>query len=61
MHLELKALKEHEELQTRLGKLRREANEVKIASLQDEMVSLQEGMARKAKIAEKELQMARVE
>ena len=60
LDLEVKALKEQEELQTRLEKLRREANEVKIASLQDEMVSLQEEMARKAKIAEKELQMAQV-
>ena len=60
LDLELKSLKEQEELQTRLEKLRREANEVKIASLQDEMVSLQEEMARKAKIAEKELQMAQV-
>ena len=60
LNLELKSLKEQEELQTRLEKLRREANEVKIASLQDEMVSLQEEMARKAKIAEKELQMAQV-
>ena len=53
-------MKEQQELQTRLKKLRREANEVKIASLQDEMVGLQEEMARKAKVAEKELQMARV-
>ena len=60
LDLELKSLKEQEELQTRLEKLRREANEVKIASLQDEMVSLQEEIARKAKIAEKELQMAQV-
>ena len=60
LDLEIKALKEQEEFQTRLEKLRREANEVKIASLQDEMVSLQEEMARKAKIAEKELQMAQV-
>ena len=60
LDLELKALKEQEEFQTRLQKLRREANEVKIASLQDEMVGLLEEMARKAKIAEKELQMAQV-
>ena len=60
LDFELNALKEQEELQSRLEKLRREANEVKIASLQDEMVSLQEEMARKAKIAEKELQMAQV-
>ena len=53
-------MKEQEELQTRLEKLRREANEVKIASLENEMVGLQEEMARKAKIAEKELQMAQV-
>ena len=60
LDLALKALKEQEELQTRLEKLRREANEVKIASLQDEMIGSQEEMARKAKIAEKELQMAQV-
>ena len=60
IELELNALKEQKELQTRLEKLRREANEVKIASLQDEMVGLQEEMARKVKIAEKELQMAQV-
>ena len=60
LDLELKSLKEQEELQTRLEKLRREANEVKIASLQDEMVSLQEEMARKAKIAEKEREIAEV-
>ena len=60
LDLEIKALKEQEELQTRLEKLRREANEVKIASLQDEMVNLQEKLVRKAKIAEKEIEMAKV-
>ena len=58
LELELKALKEQKELQTRLEKLRRQANEVKIASLQDEMVGLRKEMACKTKIAEKELQMA---
>ena len=53
-------MKEQQELQTRLEKLKREANEVKIASLQDKMVGLQEEMARKAKNAEKELQVAQV-
>ena len=56
----MKALKEQQELQIRLEKLRREANEAKIASLQDDKVGLQEEMARKAKIAEKELQIAQV-
>ena len=47
MHLELKALKEHEELQKRLEKLEREAKEKEIADLREEV-------ARKAIIAEKE-------
>ena len=51
MHLELKALKEHEELQKRLEKLVREAKQMEIADLQEELV-------RKAKIAEKEIQIA---
>ena len=51
MHLELKALKEHEELQKRLEKLEREAKQKEIADLQEELV-------RKAKIAEKEIQIA---
>ena len=53
MHLELKALKEHEELQRRLEKLEREAKEKKIADLREEV-------ARKARIAEKEIEMAKV-
>ena len=51
MHLELKALKEHEELQKRLEKLEREAKQMERADLQEELV-------RKAKIAEKEIQIA---
>ena len=51
MHLELKALKEQEELQKRLEKLEREAKQMEIADLQEELV-------RKAKIAEKEIQIA---
>ena len=51
MHLELKALKEHEELQKRLEKLVREAKQMEIADLQEELV-------RKAKIAEREIQIA---
>ena len=46
MHLELKALKEREELQKRLEKLEREAKQMEIADLQE------------AKIAEKEIQIA---
>ena len=53
MHLELKALKEHEELQKRLEKLEREAKEKEIADLRQEV-------ARKARIAEKEIEMAKV-
>ena len=53
MHLELKALKEHEELQMRLEKLEREAKEKEIADLREEV-------ARKARIAEKEIEMAKV-
>ena len=51
MHLELKTLKEHEELQKRLEKLEREAKQMERADLQEELV-------RKAKIAEKEIQIA---
>ena len=51
--LELKALREQEELQARLEKLRREAKEIEIAGLQEEM-------ARKTKIAEKEIERAKV-
>ena len=51
LHLELKALKEHEELQKRLEKVEREAKQMEIADLQEELV-------RKAKIAEKEIQIA---
>ena len=38
MHLELKALKEQEELQKRLEKLEREAKQMEIADLQEELV-----------------------
>ena len=51
MHLKLKALKEHEELQKRLEKLEREAKQMEIADLQEELV-------RKAESAEKEIQIA---
>ena len=49
LHLELKALKEQEELQARLTQLK-----------QKEIADLQEELARKAKIAEKEIEMAKV-
>ena len=49
LHLELKALKEHEELQARLTQLK----QMKLADLKEELV-------RKAKIAEREIEMAKV-
>ena len=49
LHLELKALKEQEELQAGLTQLK-----------QKEIADLQEELARKAKIAEKEIEMAKV-
>ena len=49
LHLELKALKEKEELQARLTQLK-----------QKEIADLQEELARKAKIAEKEIEMVKV-
>ena len=51
--MEIQALKEQEELQTRLEKLRREAKEIEIADLQEKL-------ARKARIAEKEIERAKV-
>ena len=51
--LELNALKEQEELQSRLEKLRRDAE-------QNEIADLQEKLDRKAKIAEKEIEKAKV-
>ena len=53
LHLELKALKEHEELQRRLEKMERGAKEKEIADLREEV-------ARKARIAGKEIEMAKV-
>ena len=53
LDLELNALKEQEELQSRLEKLRRNAE-------QNEIADLQEKLARKAKIAEKEIEKAKV-
>ena len=54
LHLELKALKEQEELQSRLEKLGKETKqkEMEIADLQGEV-------ARKARIAEKEIELAK--
>ena len=54
LHLELEALKEQEELQSRLEKLGRETKqkEMEIADLQGEV-------ARKARIAEKEIELAK--
>ena len=53
LDLELNALKEQEELQRRLEKLRRNAE-------QNEIADLQEKLARKAKIAEKEIERTKV-
>ena len=53
LDLEIKALKEQEELQTRLEKLRLEAKESEIADMQEEL-------ARKSRIAEKEIERANV-
>ena len=60
MHLEQKALKEHEELQKRLEKLEREAKQLLQEAKGKEIADLQEEVARKAKIAEKEIEMAKV-
>ena len=51
--LELNALKEQEELQSRLEKLRRDAE-------QNEIADVQKKLARKVKIAEKEIERAKV-
>ena len=53
LYLKVKAQKEHEELQTRLEKLKREA-------IQMELADLHEQLARKARIAEKEREIAEV-
>ena len=60
MHLELKALKEHEEVQKRLEKLEREAKQLKREAKEKEIADLQEEVARRAEIAEKEIEMAKV-
>ena len=60
MHLELKALKEHEKLQKRLEKLEREAKQLEREAKEKEIADLQEDVARRAKIAEKEIEMAKV-
>ena len=60
MHLELKALKEHEELQKRLEKLEREAKQLEREAKEKEIADLQEEVARRARIAEKEIEMAKV-
>ena len=60
MHLELKALKEHEELQKRLEKLEREAKQLEQEAKEKEIADLQEEVARRARIAEKEIEMAKV-
>ena len=60
MHLDLKALKEHEELQQRLEKLEREAKQLEREAKEKEIPYLQEEVARRAKIAENEIEMAEV-
>ena len=59
MHLELRTLKEHEELQKRLEKLEREAKQLE-REAKKEIADLQEEVARRARIAEKETEMAKV-
>ena len=58
MHLKLKTLKEHEVLQKRLEKLEREAKQLEREEKEKEIADLQEEVARKARIAEKEIEMA---
>ena len=53
LYLKVKAQKEQEELQTRLEKLKREAIQIEIADLHEQL-------ARKARIAEKEREIAEV-
>ena len=60
MHLELKALKEHEKLQKRLEKLEREAKQLEREAKEKEIADLQEEVALRAKIAEKEIEMAKI-
>ena len=60
MHLGLKALKEHEELQKQLEKLEREAKQLEREAKEKEIADLQEEVAPKAKSAEKEIEMANV-
>ena len=60
MHLELKALKEHEELQKRLEKLEREAKQLEREAKEKEIAELQEEVVHKARILEKEIEMAKV-
>ena len=58
MHLEREALKEPEELHKGLEKLEREAKQLKPEAKEKEISDLQEEVARKARIAEKEREMA---
>ena len=60
MHLELKALKEHEELQKRLEQLEREAKQLEREAKEKAIADLQEEVARRARIAEKEIEIAKV-
>ena len=53
LYLKVKSLKEQEELQTRIEKLKHEATEI-------EKAAFQEALARKARIAEMERQIAKV-
>ena len=61
MHLELKALKEHTELQkSNLEKLERDAKQLEREAKEMEITDFQEEAARKARIGEKEIEMAKV-
>ena len=60
LHLELKALKEHEELRKRLEKLERETKQLEREAKEKDIADFQEEVAPRAKIAEKEIEMATV-
>ena len=56
----MKALEEHEELQKCLEKLEREAKQLEREAKEKEIADMQEEVARRASIAEKEIEMAKV-
>ena len=58
LYLNAKALKEQEELQARLEKLAREAKQLEGGAKEKEIADLHEQLARKARIAEKGIELA---